>query len=157
MLNAGEIYMEYSEEITRFCCALLKNYEDGCDCAQEVFLTLVEKLPDMLDGNIRSWLYTTARFKASNMLRARWRAVDIEELDEILRDGADVEKTVFLRVSLQSVRAEHALLLKRRYVMRHPASSLAKREGISEQALNKRLRKCCCEMKAAFENYSEML
>lgn len=157
MKNAGEIYIKYRDEITNFCCALLNNYNDGCDCTHEVFLTLMQKLPNMTEGNIRSWLYTTARFKANNMIRARRHIVDIEKFDEFIGDNLDVEAAALIRASMNLLKDEQAKLLKQRYISMHSASFLAKHEGISEQALNKRLRKCRDEFKKIFECYCSMI
>lgn len=154
MKNAGEIYRQYADEITRFCCSLMKDRDDGCDCAHEVFLTLLVKLPDMTDENLRGWLYATARFKACNMLRARLHCADIEDYAENVPDRARTERAALLRVALNLLGDEQCRLLTRRYIEMQPASYLAELEGISEQALNKRLRKYREELKLLLENYS---
>lgn len=75
----------YYQQIYRYCYAKL-NYDTNAaqDCAQNVFLVLVQKKNRLrLDGNIRVWLYKTADRVIRNYWRKEKRYQEQIPIDEI--------------------------------------------------------------------------
>ena len=73
-LSADQIAEKYYPDIYKFCCAKCRNEDVAQDITQETFLLLVNKIDELTDINIRSWLLCVA----NNKLHEEFRSSQIE-------------------------------------------------------------------------------
>lgn len=73
-LSADQIAEKYYPDIYKFCCAKCRNEDVAQDITQETFLLLVNKIDELTDINIRSWLLCVA----NNKLHEYFRSSQIE-------------------------------------------------------------------------------
>lgn len=63
----------YLPHVVRTAYACLKNRADAEDVAQEVFLTLLERPPQVRDGeHLKAWLLKVTANKCKNLLKSGW-------------------------------------------------------------------------------------
>lgn len=64
---------DYLPHVVRTAYAYLKNRPDAEDVAQEVFLTLMERPPQVRDGeHLKAWLLKVTANKCKNLLKSGW-------------------------------------------------------------------------------------
>lgn len=99
-LSAERIAEEYYSDVYKFCCAKCRNEDVAKDITQETFLLLVNKIDELSDSNIRSWLLTVANNKLHEYFRKSQIEnsfvsiddVEISAFDSYEHDKIDVDK-----------------------------------------------------------------
>ena len=79
------IYRKYYTAILKYCNMRLQNdFYAAEDCAQEVFLVLLKKLPKLMYyDNLGAWLYRTADIVMKNYRKKHPETTDIDTIPEI--------------------------------------------------------------------------
>lgn len=74
LLDAGQIYREHAEEVSRWARRLLGPHGDAEDILHEVFLIVHRRLPEWRgEARITTWLYAiTVRVVQDHRRRQRW-------------------------------------------------------------------------------------
>lgn len=132
-----EVVTKYYENIRMYCLARLHDNETAKDCTQEVFLLLYKKWNDIKSyENISAWLHITADNIMKNAKRKNIREVptENEQLDvpvtENFHEGNDI---------LDLLGTYDYNLLLYHYQCGIPVNELAKKLGVSESKVRKRL------------------
>jgi RNA polymerase sigma factor (sigma-70 family) len=121
------IYDRYHRQLLAFCRHMLGSREDSEDALQHTFGAAFRELrePDR-EIHLRRWLYTTARNRCINTLRAR-RERPAEELDQVSTHGLseEVERRAEIRHLVSDLKdlpenQRAALLLLEAGDLRHP-------------------------------------
>jgi RNA polymerase sigma-70 factor (ECF subfamily) len=127
------------------------------DVVQETWLRAVRDWqPKGIPRSPIAWLSTVSRNLLLNELRRR-QAVPIESLapgeasEPVVSDvdGASEDAKTTVNHAISQLPSEQARLLKAFYIERHRMSSIAERLGISERAVEGRLRRAREKLRAA--------
>lgn len=84
-LSAEQIAEKYYHDIYKFCCSRCRNADAAQDITQETFLFLMDKIDELSDTNIRSWLFTVA----NNKLHEYFRKIKVEN-NFVCADDIDI-------------------------------------------------------------------
>ncbi len=142
----------YYSQIYAYCLSNMRNVEQAEDVVQEVFLTLQLKYEQVELEQARSWLYSTARLKMFEAVRARIRAgrhMPPEEIAQIAdptqspelweetltQEEIDEAKARILR----ELTPQEQALFTEIYVRKRRHKEVAKSFSVTENALNVRL------------------
>lgn len=96
-----------------FAARLTGSMADADDCVQEALITAWDKLPELQDPErVRSWLTTIVSRKATDRLRSRRPAEDIDDLEIEAREPSPERRAIAssqldaLKVALDALTAE---------------------------------------------------
>ena len=85
-----QLYEIYGKRVIYYLRKFLYNPEDAYEIAQEVWISAYVKLPGLRDpAAFRPWIFTMARNRAVDFLRAR--KTEIRETDEIIEAAGNTE------------------------------------------------------------------
>ncbi len=98
-LSAERIAEKYYHDIYKFCCSRCRNAEAAQDITQETFLFFMNKIDELSENNIRSWLFTVANNKLHEYFRTVGVEnsfvcaddVDISAIDSLENDEKDID------------------------------------------------------------------
>ncbi len=93
----------YRTKLVRFCVGYLGRYEEAEDVVQDVFLRVLRS--DTVPDRFRSWVYTIARNRCMDLLRARARRRDDRELPT--ESQIQIDLTGYLTRLVKKEREEH--------------------------------------------------
>ena len=83
MSEIERLFEQHSPALYRFARVLLHQPEDAEDVVQVAFVRLIEHLARGGDRtNLRAWLFTVTANLARDRIRARWRWMPWEEIEE---------------------------------------------------------------------------
>ena len=129
----------HAVELHRFLVGFL-GPDDAEDCLQETLISALRAYPRLAHGeNLRAWLYTIARRKATDMGRGRLRRPPIRPLGELgpatepwmaPHDPADDG----LWASVRQLPDKQRAAVVHRFVLDLDYRSIGERMGISEEA-----------------------
>ena len=134
-----EIAERHYSAVYCYCVSRLGDPEGAKDCTQEVFLALVTKQNELHDlPNIRPWLYRTAdhiilQYRRKN---ARYVAVPDETLERLTETVMPEFSDSRLKERLPEQDYD---LLEQHYLSGYSLGEIARRLGISENAVGQRL------------------
>ncbi len=151
-----EIIETNYQQIYRFFAASLEDQSEADDLTQEVFAFLIEKQDELTNDNIRSWLYSVAKFKLfkekrrlNNNLRTVYMGdMHNEPADPISEDfiieseseNWSDDKIDEIRKSILSKLTDEELdIFIRVYVQHSKYSEISKVIGISESTISTRV------------------
>lgn len=82
-LSADRIAEKYYPDVYKFCCAKCRNEDVAQDITQETFLLLIDKIDELSDTNIRSWLLSVANNKLREYFREKQIENDFVSVDDV--------------------------------------------------------------------------
>lgn len=135
------IVIEHYRAVYNYCfCRLNFNSHAAEDCAQEVFLILVEKQKKLdLNGNIRLWLFRTADLVIKKYIRKNKKLLPIEADDPAF----SAENTFEIRSGsskLDALSPEELALLEDYYGDTFPSKqAVAEKHGLTLSGLYKKI------------------
>lgn len=155
--TAGRMLTElYHPPLMRFCYRYLGSREEAEDVVQEVFLKVLDTrvMPD----NFRAWVYKIARNRCLDLIRARGRRREDQNLESASRVEEDLtgcltrlvrhEQRAHLRRALASLSENHREVLHLRYAEELSRSEIAQVLGIPEPLVKSRLYEGMVQLRA---------
>lgn len=154
-LTYHEVYEKYKNLVLKVAYAYSGDYDAAEDIMQNTFLKLYMYFEDMHQGNLKSWLYTTAKHMAINHRKRMNRELFESEAadgsftmdsiptrsveDEFLMSSRDLEiailhEKIFVEILEKNPRWYEALRLI--YMMEVPQKKVADEMGISINVLH---------------------
>ena len=136
----------YRARLLTFCFRYLGRWEDAEDVVQEVMGAAL--IADDLPESLRPWLFTVARNRSLNMLRARGRRPEralesqaglVASLTGLLTGLVKEERRQRLQSVLRELSAEQAEILRLRYTERLGRAEIAEILGIPTGRVKSRL------------------
>ena len=162
---------QYYDEIYKYCRRRVDADDAAYDITQNVFLALSERFTSIDKIKVRKWLYETAKNKIADYYRELQKKKDmmtdipVQELDEEQyplaydpfnhMDDEEIEKTA--KSIVKNLDARDKELYLDRFVKRMGYSELAKKHGISEQNMRKRVSRLHSKIKKMILRVLEML
>lgn len=143
----------HERRVRGFVATLVKQRNDIDEIVQQSFLTAWKKLRDFvrvadtLDSDFARWLCTIARFETLNFVRKNQAAGLMFSTDlvgeladaQLKEDSLDVRDDA-LHECLKKLPANHVELIRQHYSRGEAVKSIAKRRGVSPQAVYKKIR-----------------
>lgn len=96
MLTIKNIYEKYKEDVFRYLVSLTHNPSLSEDLVSETFISAIKSLPKFRgDSDIKTWLFSIARYKWYEYLRKKKEEVSFDDLAKnYLREKTDLESSV---------------------------------------------------------------
>jgi RNA polymerase sigma-70 factor (ECF subfamily) len=147
-LSFENLYHQYHLRIHRYLRAHLKNDDDAADLTQQVFFQVWMRLPTYqpTKGSFATWLFSIARHRLIDFLRAMRSSTSCETLYEIAMTDLNPEEIVISAEIIAQVNAlidalshEERELLALRFAARLSIAEIAPLIGKSEEATKKQL------------------
>ncbi len=129
------LVVAHAAELHRFLVGLIGE-TDAPDCLQETFMSALRAYPRIRHGdNLRAWLFTIARRKATDAARrsARRPTRDLDGVDPVAPVAPDPPDDTLWR-HVRSLPAKQREAVTHRYVLDLAYSDIGARMGISEEA-----------------------
>jgi RNA polymerase sigma-70 factor (ECF subfamily) len=143
----GRFERQFGAALRAFCRRYVRRDEDVEDALQDI-LCKVLRAPSP-PRNVRAWLYAIARNHCLNLIRARGRRKDAQQLpsDAVIATGRTGHLTRLVRREMQSrvgrdaaaLPKENGDALRLRYVEGLSRAEIAERLGIPESVVKSRL------------------
>lgn len=159
-----EIYKKYKNLVYKAAYIYSGNYDAAEDITQYTFLQLYIYFDDVVEGNIKSWLYTTAKHYALNCKKKASREILEEDMsregiitencssaeEEVLleekhKESAELQEQIFAALFLRNPRWYQAISLV--YQMGIPQARVAEGMGIQVDVLYSILYRAKCWIK----------
>mgnify|MGYP001179682705 CR=1 FL=1 len=158
------LYHQYHLRIYRYLRAHLKNDDDAADLTQQVFFQVWMRLPTYqpAKGSFSTWLFSIARHRLIDFLRAMRSSTSWETLYEIAITDLNPEEIVISAEIIAQVKAlidalSHAEreLLALRFAARLSIAEIALLIGKSEEATKKRLARLIRRLQEQYHRLEE--
>lgn len=96
MLTIKTVYKKYKDDVFRYLVSLTHNPTLSEDLVSETFLSALKSLPNFRgDSDIKTWLFSIARYKWYEHLRKKKEDISFDDLAKnYLKDKIDVESLV---------------------------------------------------------------
>jgi RNA polymerase sigma-70 factor (ECF subfamily) len=106
-LSFESIYHQYHLRIYRYLCTHLKNDDDAADLTQQIFFQVWMRLPTYqpAKGSFSTWLFSIARHRLIDFLRAMRTSISWEPLYEIAVTDLNPEEIVISAEIMAQVKA----------------------------------------------------
>lgn len=160
------LYHEYHLRIYRYLRAHLKNDDDAADLTQQVFFQVWMRLPTFQPekGSFSTWLFSIARHRLIDFLRALRASTSWETLYEIAITDLNPEEIVISAEIIAQVKAlidalshEERELLALRFAARLSIAEIALLIGKSEEATKKQLSRLIQRLQERYHRLEEEL
>lgn len=105
-----EIFSAYYKDIYRYLYSLCRDVSLAEDLSSEVFLEVVKSISSFrAESDVKTWLFSIARFRWLNYLRRKKRTIQAAELDELTErehpNTVSAEKTMLDRELIKRIYA----------------------------------------------------
>ncbi len=102
MTVPDELFSAYYKDIYRYLYSLCRDVSVAEDLSSEVFLEVVKSISSFrAESDVKTWLFSIARFRWLNYLRRKKRTIQAAELDELTEreqpSAVSAEKTLLDR------------------------------------------------------------
>lgn len=160
------LYHQYHLRIYRYLRAHLKNDDDAADLTQQVFFQVWMRLPSYQSakGSISTWLFSIARYRLIDFLRASRASPSGETFYEIAITDLNPEEIVISAEIIAQVKAlidalSHGEreLLALRFAARLSLGEIALLIGKSEEATKKQLSRLIRRLQEQYHHLEEGL
>ncbi len=149
----GELQTKYGAYCAKIAMNLLRDKGDAQECVNDAYLTVWDSIPPQRPASLRGYLGRIVR----NISVSRYRKmhaqkrfdgleIALAELEDVLPSAESVERTVdsrllreYLNEWLMSIPEEDRMLFVRRYWYGDRTYELAKKCGVSDSAMSRRL------------------
>lgn len=148
---AKDFLHEYTPLIRYVVSPILENEQDREDCISEVIFKVWDKINsfDVHRGNFSGWLTAIARNTAVNYLRKSIHTENIDDFEnrlispELTPEAALLNKEEQKRIvrAINSLSSKDRVLFYRKYYYMQPTSQIARETGLTERAVEGRLRR----------------
>ncbi|HET6176249.1 MAG TPA: sigma-70 family RNA polymerase sigma factor [Candidatus Sulfotelmatobacter sp.] len=133
MSRFERLYEKYANVLFRYCIHQAGRRDVAEDLASEVFLTLYQKIEEIQDEQLPSWLFAVAKNKAVDY----WRHEEVAQRYERSEVGSEIESGQELPFAAmldanKSLTPVHRQCLILRYVHELTRTEIAERTGLSE-------------------------
>lgn len=146
--EAGRMLCEvYHPPLMRFCFRYLGSREEAEDVVQEVFLKVLNN--EARPANFRAWIYKITRNRCLDLLRARKRRREDQDIDSVSRVDDDLtgcltrlvrrEQRAHLRRALAALPENHREVLHLRYAEDLSRIEIAEVLDLAEPVVKSRL------------------
>ena len=103
MFSIKFIYEKYKKDVFTYLISLSNNPTLSEDLVSETFLAAIKSLPNFKgDSDIKTWLFSIARYKWYDYLRKKSEVVNFEDLAEIYLQGPDNIERSFINKTIAS-------------------------------------------------------
>ncbi|HHY14313.1 MAG TPA: sigma-70 family RNA polymerase sigma factor [Thermoanaerobacterales bacterium] len=103
MFSIKFIYEKYKKDVFTYLISLSNNPTLSEDLVSETFLAAIKSLPNFKgDSDIKTWLFSIARYKWYDYLRKKSEVVNFEDLAEIYLQGSDNIERSFINKTIAS-------------------------------------------------------
>lgn len=166
LLPFENLYHQYHLRIYRYLHAHLKNDDDAADLTQQVFFQVWMRLPTYqpTKGSFSTWLFSIARHRLIDFLRAMRTSISWETLYEIAITDLDPAEIVISAEIIAQVKAlidalspEERELLALRFAARLSIAAIAHLIGKSEEATKKQLSRLIQRLQERYHRLEEEL
>ena len=145
--NAGEILTcetlvrEHASAVLGFCIAHMKNFHDGEDIMQDVFLKAFTRIDTLRDHTrARQWLLKIARRKCIDHFRKRRTGRPIAETDAVqARPDCGDEHAGRVHEAVSKLPDGYRETISLYYLDGHDCAGVARSMGVSNAAVRRRL------------------
>jgi RNA polymerase sigma factor (sigma-70 family) len=160
------LYHQYHLRIYRYLRTHLKNDDDAADLAQQIFFQVWLRLPTYqpAKGSFSTWLFSIARHRLIDFLRAMRAAVSWETLYEIAITDLNPEEIVIsaeiraqVKALIDALSQEERELLALRFAARLSIAEIALLIGKSEEATKKQLSRLLRRLQERYQRLEEVL
>lgn len=165
-LSFENLYHQYHLRIYRYLRAHLKNDDDAADLTQQVFFQVWMRLPTYqpAKGSFATWLFSIARHRLIDFLRAMRSSTSWETLYEIAMTDLNPEEIVISAEIIAQINAlidalshEERELLALRFAARLSIAEIASLIGKSEEATKKQLSRLIRRLQERYHRLEEVL
>jgi RNA polymerase sigma factor (sigma-70 family) len=160
------LYHQYHIRIYRYLRAHLKNDDDAADLTQQIFFQIWMRLSTYqpAKGSLSTWLFSIARHRLIDFLRASHTSISWEPLYEIAMTDFSPEEIVISAEIIAQVKAlidalshEERELLALRFAARLSIVEIALLIGKSEEATKKQLARLLRRLREQYHHLEEDL
>ena len=138
-LTPETLVRDHASAVLGFCITFTKNFHDGEDIMQDVFLKAFTKLDTLRDRTrVRPWLLKIARRMCIDYDRKRRSSYSIGE-DVPARPGCDNEYVIRVHTAISKLPDIYCETITLYYLEGHDCSAVAQSLEISEVAVRRRL------------------
>ena len=142
MLTIKTVYEKYKDDVFRYLVSLTHNPSLSEDLVSETFLSALKSLPNFRgDSDIKTWLFSIARYKWYEYLRKKKEDISFDDLAKnYLKDKVDLESLVInkgIAEKILSLLEKEPLRTKDIVLMRIEGYSfyeISQKYGISESS-----------------------
>ena len=138
-MTAQMLMRKYASVVLGFCLANAKNFHDGEDIMQEVFLKAFTKLGTLKDpSRVRPWLIKIARRTCIDYYRQRRPTQTLLE-ETAARPDYGNEHIIRLHIALSKLPKHYRETITLYYLDGQKCASVARSLGVKEAAVRRRL------------------
>ncbi len=140
----GLLYDHYQPQIYRFILVKVSRREEAEDLAHQVFLSAWQNIRSYRDMGFpfSSWLYHIARNQVIDHYRSAREHADLEQVENDLASGLEIEESTETRLQMEKVRAAlkklkplYQDIIILRFIEEMPIREVANALGKSEGAV----------------------
>ena len=139
-LTPETLVREHASVVLGFCITFTKNFHDGEDIMQDVFLQAFTKLRTLRDSTrVRPWLIKIAKRLCIDYYRERQSCYSIAEVDEPARPDYGNEHIIRIHTAISKLPENFREAITLYFLDGRDCAGVANSLGISEQAVRQRL------------------
>ena len=158
----GEVYELYADGVLRYLVKMTGSVPAAEELAQETFFLLWEKAKtvSLVNGSLRPWIYSTAKFLSYNHNRKHGNqpTADIDELDvskalvEVSAESIVITNDQISRVmaAVETMSSQDQAVFRMFFLGNMPHAQIAEATGITTAAVKNRILRMRSKLKELF-------
>lgn len=137
-----EIYDQYQLWMEKTAMGILKNQKDAEDAVQNAWIQIIrhfEKISEIPCKKLPAWIITIVKNEARMILRKKKRDLPSEDWGAVAAQGEQVSDYKELVALFSRLPETYRAALEMKFLLDYPNKEIARRLGLSEEAVNTRI------------------